>query len=67
MNIDEYLNNLQSSLDSHLSRFGLGDQSSNNGNEPEDQQEIKFCPDCSTELLEKPSTGSPIYGANLDI
>ncbi|MDD7010270.1 MAG: zinc ribbon domain-containing protein [Candidatus Cryptobacteroides sp.] len=50
MNIDEYLNDLQSSLDRHLSRFGTGEQSSNRDNNPEAPGEIKFCPECGTQM-----------------
>ena len=47
MNIDEYLNNLQSDIDNQLSSFGLGDQ------QPTDvvaEQNEKFCPECGTRV-----------------
>jgi len=47
MNIDEYLNNLQESLDSHLSRFGVGQQPADN---PEDSEDKMFCPECGTRV-----------------
>ncbi|MBQ1915113.1 MAG: zinc ribbon domain-containing protein, partial [Selenomonadaceae bacterium] len=47
MNIDEYLRDLQSSLDDHLSRFGVGEQASDNADAPAD---IKYCPDCGTQV-----------------
>lgn len=47
MNIDEYLTNLQSSLDNHLSRFGLGAQPAEC---PEEPDENKFCPECGTQV-----------------
>lgn len=46
MNIDEYLNSLQSDLDSQLSRLGLGGQQPSSIIEPED----KFCPECGTKV-----------------
>lgn len=47
MNIDDYLNNLQSDLDSQLSQFGLnGQQNVSDGME----QECKFCPECGTKV-----------------
>ena len=50
MTIDEYLNDLQSSLDRHLSRFGMGEQSSNRDNNPNNPEERKFCPECGTQV-----------------
>ena len=49
MNIDDYLNELQSNLDSQLERFGVnGHTSSNAGNE--DPGAYKFCPECGTKV-----------------
>lgn len=63
MNIDEYLNNLQSSLDSHLSRFGVGPQPTEDNSEPEDK---KFCPECGTQVEADanfcPNCGYNFYG-----
>lgn len=50
MNIDEYLSDLQSSLDSHLSRFGRGEQSTSSDNKPDEPADIKFCPECGTQV-----------------
>ena len=41
MNIDEYINNLQSDIESQLSQFGL------NG----DSDKKKFCPECGTQVM----------------
>jgi hypothetical protein len=46
MNIDEYLNNLQSNLDSQLSQFGVGDQQPLSTTE----KEGNFCPECGTKV-----------------
>lgn len=64
MNIDEYLNNLQSSLDSHLSRFGVGPQPSESG--PAEPEDKKFCPECGTQVEADanfcPNCGYNFYG-----
>jgi len=46
MNIDEYINNLQSDLDSQLSQFGLNGGQQIAANEGEK----KFCPECGTQV-----------------
>ena len=46
MNIDDYINNLQSDLDSQLSQFGLNGGQQNAANEGEK----KFCPECGTQV-----------------
>ena len=48
MNIDEYLNNLQSDLDSQLSQFGLNGGQQNVASEGEK----KFCPECGAKKPE---------------
>lgn len=46
MNIDDYLNDLQSDIDSQLSQFGLnGEQQNATG-----EEEKKFCPECGTQV-----------------
>lgn len=46
MNIDEYLNELQSNLDNQLARFGMGEQPAGNIFSTEETEEKKFCPEC---------------------
>ena len=46
MNIDEYLNNLQSDLNSQLSQIVIGGQLTDSVSE----QESKFCPECGTKV-----------------
>ena len=50
MNIDEYLNNLQTDHDNQLSQFGLG-RSHPSGQQPEENlSDFKFCPECGTKV-----------------
>ena len=46
MDIDEYLNSLQSDLDSHLSNFGVSGQAMTGASEPMS----KFCPECGMKV-----------------
>ncbi len=46
MNIDEYLNNIQSDLDKQLSRFDVGTLQTSN----KEKEEGKFCPECGTKV-----------------
>ena len=46
MNIEDYINNLQSDLDSQLSQFGLNGGQQNDASEGEK----KFCPECGTQV-----------------
>ena len=46
MDINEYINNLQSDLDSQLSQFGLNGGQQNSASE----SEKKFCPECGTQV-----------------
>ena len=46
MNIDEYLNNLQSNLEDQLSRFGVNEKPSGNMFSVAETDEKKFCPEC---------------------
>ena len=46
MNIDDYINNLQSDLDNHLSQFGLNCGQQNVASEGEK----KFCPECGIQV-----------------
>ena len=46
MNVDEYLNNLQTNLDDQLSRFGVSDQPAGNASNNDEPEEKKFCPEC---------------------
>jgi len=46
MNIDDYLNDLQSDIDSQLSQFGLNGEQQNAIGEAEK----KFCPECGTQV-----------------
>ena len=50
MNIDEYLNELQSNLDNQLARFGMGEQSAGNADNTEATEEKKFCPECGNKV-----------------
>lgn len=50
MNIDEYLNELQSNLDSQLDRFGVNGQVSSNAENADAHGEFKFCPECGTKV-----------------
>ena len=50
MNIDEYLNELQSNLDSQLSRFGISGHSSRTTISTEAADAFKFCPECGTRV-----------------
>ncbi len=56
MNIDEYLNTLQSNLDEQLSRFGVTNQPAGNMFSREETEEVKFCPECGNKV-----TASAIY------
>ena len=61
MNIDEYLNELQSNLDNQLARFGMGEQLAGNADNTEATEEKKFCPECGKQVAiynkEKKKTG----------
>ena len=46
MNIDDFLNDIQSDLDSQLSQFGLNNGQQNSASE----SEKKFCPECGTQV-----------------
>ena len=50
MNIDEYLNELQSNLDNQLARFGMGEQPAGNADNTEATEEKKFCPECGNKV-----------------
>lgn len=50
MNIDDYINNLQSDLDSQLARFGLGGQPASGADNTDNTGGKKFCPECGTKL-----------------
>ena len=50
MNIDEYLNNLQTDLDNQLSQFGLGSSQPSNQSLEETVENVKFCPECGTKV-----------------
>ena len=50
MNIDDYLNDLQTNLDEQLSRFGVSDQPARNMFSTEDVEEKKFCPECGNKV-----------------
>ena len=50
MNIDDYLNDLQTNLDEQLSRFGVSDQPARNMFSTEDIEEKKFCPECGNKV-----------------
>ena len=50
MNIDEYLNELQSNLDNQLARFGMGEQPAGNADNTEATEEKKFCPECGKQV-----------------
>lgn len=50
MNIDEYLNELQSNLDNQLARFGMGEQPAGNADNTEETEEKKFCPECGKQV-----------------
>ena len=50
MNIDEYLNELQSNLDNQLARFGMGEQPAGNADNTEEAEEKKFCPECGKQV-----------------
>lgn len=51
MNIDEYLNNLQTDLDNQLSRFGVSDQPADNMFSMEETEEKKYCPECGNKVV----------------
>lgn len=59
MNIDEYLDNLQSDIDSQLSQFGL------NGGQQNASSEKKFCPECGTQV-EADANFCPSCGYNFN-
>ena len=50
MNVDEYLNNLQTNLDDQLSRFGVSDQPAGNASNNDEPEEKKFCPECGNKV-----------------
>ena len=50
MNIDEYLNELQSNLDNQLARFGMGEQPASDADNTEATEEKKFCPECGNKV-----------------
>lgn len=50
MNIDEYLNELQSNLNNQLERFGVNGQVSSNAENADAHGEFKFCPECGTKV-----------------
>ncbi|MBP3835022.1 MAG: zinc ribbon domain-containing protein [Prevotella sp.] len=62
MNIDEYLNNLQSEIDSQLSNFGLDGQQTT---EDTTDQAEKFCPECGTKV-EADANFCPSCGYNFN-
>lgn len=51
MNIDEYLNNLQTNLDDQLSRFGVNNQPAGNGTNDDETEDKKFCPECGNKVV----------------
>jgi hypothetical protein len=61
MNIDDYINNLQSDLDNQLSQFGLNGGQQNVASEGEK----KFCPECGTQV-EVDANFCPSCGYNFD-
>lgn len=61
MNIDEYLDNLQSDIDSQLSQFGLNGGQQNASSE----DEKKFCPECGTQV-EADANFCPSCGYNFN-
>lgn len=62
MNIDEYINNLQSDIDNQLSQFGLNGGQQSAANEGEN----KFCPECGTQV-EADANFCPSCGFNFNV
>lgn len=50
MNIDDYLNDLQTNLDDQLSRFGVSDQPAGNMFSTAETENVKFCPECGNKV-----------------
>ena len=50
MNIDEYLNELQSNLDNQQARFGMGEHPASDADNTEATEEKKFCPECGKQV-----------------
>ena len=66
MNVDDYINNLQSDLDSQLARFGLGGQPTGGIDDTEDVGEKKFCPNCGIQV-EAGANFCPECGYNFNV
>ena len=67
MNIDEYLNELQSNLDNQLARFGMGEQPAGNADnteETEENSELKTDEEADLEAGEEAEKGTEEAGSN---